>query len=138
MPSGLLALTDLVTPNESELAALTGGGEIAGERDLVTRAIRLRSDGARAVLVKWGARGVRLVDEQGVRAWHARPVPVEDTTAAGDMFNGALAAGLAGGLAFESACARAVDAATLSVTRAGAQPSMPTRAELEEWIRARQ
>ena len=54
-----------------------------------------------------------------------------DATGAGDTLNGALAAGLAGGLDLETAARRAVAAASLSVTRAGAREGMPTEAELE-------
>jgi ribokinase len=87
--------------------------------------------GARSVLVKWGPNGARLFGALGTHAWPARPVTVVDTTAAGDTFNGALAAGLAEGLDIAVAGARAVEAATISVTRPGAQPSMPSRAEVD-------
>jgi ribokinase len=59
---------------------------------------------------------------------------VTDTTAAGDTFNGALAAALTNGLDIEAAGQRAVAAATLSVMRLGAQPSMPTAAEVDAWM----
>ena len=99
-----------------------------------TRAGRLLAAGARAVLVKWGANGARLFGAFGEHAWPARAVEVVDTTAAGDTFNGALAVGLAEALGIEAAGRRAVAAATISVTRPGAQPSMPTRAETDAWL----
>jgi ribokinase len=131
LPSDLLALVDVLTPNESELAVLTGGGVVEGEDDVRARAERLVAAGARSVLVKWGANGARLFGALGAHAWAAREVPVVDTTAAGDTFNGALAVGLAEGLDIETAGRRAVAAATISVTRPGAQPSMPTRDEVD-------
>lgn len=137
LSADLLALVDVLTPNESELAALTGGGVVAGEDDVRARAERLVAAGARSVLVKWGAHGARLFGALGAHAWTAREVSVVDTTAAGDTFNGALAVALAEGLDVETAGRLAVAAATLSVTRPGAQPSMPVREEVETWLRER-
>jgi ribokinase len=131
LPAELLPLVDVLTPNESELAALTGGGVVGGEDDVRARAGRLLAEGARSVLVKWGEKGARLFGALGTHVWPAPPVQVVDSTAAGDTFNGALAAGLAGGLDIVSAGTRAVTAATISVTRPGAQPSMPSRAEVD-------
>jgi ribokinase len=133
----LLGLVDILTPNESELAALTGGGAIAGEADVCDRAERLLAAGARAVLVKWGAHGARLFGALGTHSWTARAVTAVDTTAAGDTFNGALAVALAEGLGVECAGRRAVAAATISVTRSGALPSMPTREEVDAWLATR-
>jgi ribokinase len=127
----LLALVDLLTPNETELSVLTGGGAVTGEDDVRARACRLVERGARSVLVKWGANGARLFGALGTHTWPARTVTVVDTTAAGDTFNGALAAGLAAGLDIGAAGARAVEAATISVTRPGAQPSMPSRDDVQ-------
>lgn len=134
LPAELLATVDLLTPNESELAALTGGGDLGGEDDVRARAEALRTIGVRSVLVKWGARGARLFDESGARAWPARSVTAVDTTAAGDTFNGAFAVALAEDRDVDEACRFAVAAATLSVTRPGAQPSMPSRAEVDDWL----
>jgi ribokinase len=131
LPPELLGLVDLLTPNETELSMLTGGGTVTGEDDVRARAGRLIAAGARSVLVKWGANGARLFGALGAHAWPARAVNVIDTTAAGDTFNGALAAALAEGLDIVAAGARAVEAATISVTRAGAQPSMPARDEVK-------
>jgi ribokinase len=61
-------------------------------------------------------------------------VTAVDTTAAGDVFNGALAVALAEGAGLADACRFAVRAAALSVTRSGAQPSMPVRDEVDRWI----
>ncbi len=132
-----MALADILTPNETELAILVGG-ESAGEgpepaarRLLAARAVAAR---APAVVVTRGAAGALIV--QAGRAALTVPAPAvnsEDTTGAGDAFNGALAAGLAEGLDLAAAVRRAVATASLSTTRPGARGGMPTRAELAEF-----
>jgi ribokinase len=126
---GLLGSADYVTPNESELAALAetaGSGE--SEQALAGRLVEL---GARRVVAKLGARGALLVTRGGVRRWPAFAVAAVDTTAAGDAWNGAFAAALGAGADEDAAGRFACAAAALSVTRAGAQPSLPRRAEVE-------
>lgn len=123
---------DYVTPNETELAILTGSLEGPLERSVAAaRAATLRALGARRVLVKMGASGALLLDERGEHYWPAIPVQALDTTAAGDAFNGAFAVALAEGQSEEEAGRFATAAAACSVTRCGAQPSMPLRAEVE-------
>jgi ribokinase len=86
------------------------------------------------------------LDAQGVMAWTAygeihapaRSVTAVDTTAAGDAFNGALAVALAGGDALDDALRFANAAAALACTRRGAQPSLPTRAEVERLLGAKE
>ena len=138
VPDQLLALASLVTPNESELAALASASPLDGptpDDEIDSRAERLIARGAGAVLVKLGARGARLVTPSRRTAWPAFPVEVVDTTAAGDAFNGALAVALAGRAALDDAIRFACAAGALAVTRAGAQPSMPTREEVELLLR---
>ena len=131
-----LCLADVVTPNEGELAVLAGdAGDRAGVGDGAGAAGalgRLRSAGfAGACLVSLGAAGALLVTPAGTTAVPALPVQAVDSVGAGDTVNGALAAGLASGLDLEAAVRRAVAAASLAVTRAGAREGMPTAAELE-------
>ena len=114
LDAAAVALADIVTPNEGELAVL----EAAGVR-------------SRALLVSLGAAGARLTTQDGETRIPAPTVQVIDTVGAGDTLNGALAAGLAEGRSLDEAARRAVVAASLAVTRAGAREGMPTRAQLE-------
>ena len=127
----VLMAADVITPNEGELAELarsvlgTGPGRDA-EADALIRA-GLGS----AYMVSLGAAGAALATARGTTRLPALPVDAVDTVGAGDTLNGALAAGLAGGLGLEDAARRAVAAASLAVTRAGAREGMPMSAELE-------
>jgi len=132
LPDEVLAQSDYVTPNETELAVLAGAEPSAPlDRDRACRlARRLLGRGARRVLVKMGAAGALLVERDREHFWPAPKVRAVDTTAAGDAFNGAFAVALAEGSGDEEAGAFACAAAAVSVTREGAQPSMPTREEV--------
>jgi ribokinase len=143
-----IALADVLTPNQAELALLAaapgagaGAAELAGACvpaegapgiETLARRLLVEGAGGRAVVVTLGAAGALVVLKDGpaalaIPASHVVPV---DTTGAGDAFNGALAAGLAAGLPLSEAARRAVAAAGLSTTRAGARSGMPTAAEL--------
>ncbi len=130
VPLALMQAIDLIAPNETEAAALLG-------RDLGDpgeAAEALRQAGARAVLITLGAAGAVYADADGVR--HVPPVPIRavDTTGAGDAFLGALASMLATGGRIDEVLGVAAAAAALSVSRPGAQPSLPFRAEVETLI----
>jgi ribokinase len=129
----LLALCDYVTPNESELAVLAGAGPASSlDRSEARRLAQIiRRQHAARVLVKLGAAGAMLIGDEGERFWGAPAVEAIDTTAAGDCFNGAFAVALAESGSEDEAGRFATAAASLSVTRPGAQPSMPSRAEVE-------
>jgi ribokinase len=129
----LLPLVDFVTPNESELGTLAGGAPPASLEEARLQAHRLLDRGSQAVVAKLGARGALLLRKKCESFFPAPTVEVVDTTAAGDAWNGAFAAALAQGSSEDEAGRFATLAAALSVTRAGAQPSMPTRDELEAW-----
>ena len=113
-----VALAELVTPNEGELATLHQAG---------VRAERL--------LVSLGSEGADLRTPDGSVRIPALPVEAVDTVGAGDTLNGALAAALATGLPFEAAARRAVAAASLAVTKPGAREGMPTIDALEAALR---
>ena len=140
----MLTLADVVTPNRGELARLAAadarrsGRPTPGAEDPIRAArtlLETTSEGpgaGKAFLVSLGASGAVLVSRDAAPFDIAAPkVAAVDATGAGDALNGALAAGLAGGLDLEAAARRAVVAASLSVTRAGAREGMPTVAELD-------
>ncbi|MBO9342336.1 MAG: ribokinase [Roseiflexus sp.] len=129
LPDELYALADIITPNEHEAATLTGiavrddQGAIAAARALIAR-------GARRVAIKLGARGALTADAEGEQFWSPFTVTPVDTVAAGDAFNGGLAVALSEGRSFDEAIRWGLAAGALSVTRHGAQPSMPERNEV--------
>jgi ribokinase len=134
LPDECLALADLVTPNETELAALTGGGVLGDPADRTRRMAMLRARGASRVLLKGGAAGAWLLDEGGEQHVPAYRVDAVDTTAAGDAFNGALAVAIAEGQPMAAALRFAAAVGAISVTRRGAQPSMPSRDEVTAFV----
>ncbi|RSC25394.1 ribokinase [Pseudomonas putida] len=129
LPREWFAHIDYLIPNESEAEALTGlpVNDIDSARQA---AERLREWGAGKVIVTLGAEGALFVSEHGSRHFPATKVKPLDTTAAGDTFVGGFAAGLACGLEEGEAIVRGQRAAAISVTRAGAQPSIPFLKEL--------
>jgi ribokinase len=131
----LLPLADYVTPNETELAALAGiRPEALSDLAAVADAAReLVARGAGRVVAKLGPRGALLVGPGLEQHWPAPRVDAVDTTAAGDVWNGAFAAALARGSSIDEAGRLATAAAALSVTRKGAQPSMPRADEVPGW-----
>ncbi|MCL5097306.1 MAG: ribokinase [Candidatus Omnitrophica bacterium] len=132
----LLAGADYVTPNETELAILTGVPPSDFTlAEALGKARELRARGAKKVLVKMGAKGALLVGDGMEHHWPAMPVTAVDTTAAGDAFNAAFAFALAEGQTELEAGRFATAAAACSVTRPGAQPSMPTREEVQAMLR---
>jgi len=136
LPEGLLRLVDVINPNEVEARALTGI-DAADERGARAAAEQLLALGCRTAVVKLGARGAFVASGALRRLLPAVPVEAVDTTAAGDAFAGALAVALAEGADLVTAVRLANVAGAVAVTRMGAQPSMPTRAEVEAFARAR-
>jgi ribokinase len=121
----LLKLAHIITPNQGEAELLTGQSD-------PSRAARvLLSRGCGAVALTCGAKGVLLLDAEGERFLRAPKVKALDTVGAGDCFCGTLAAGLAHNLDLDAAAERAVYAASLSVTRRGAQAGMPTASDVD-------
>lgn len=134
LPAGLLKWVDIFTPNESEAAAYVGYA--VDSLDSVQRAAAaLRRKGPSVVIVTLGGRGAWLQDKDGGRLLPPFVVKPVDTTGAGDVFSGALAVGLAEGLALPEAVRFGQAAAAISVTRHGTQSSVPARAEIDALIR---
>lgn len=131
LPDDLLGLVSILTPNETEAEILTGIA-VTDEATAAQAAEILLARGVGAVILTLGARGAFLATE-GVRKRIAGfTMKAVDTTAAGDVFNGALAVALAEGRPLEDAVRFANAAAAISVTRMGAQPSAPKRREIDE------
>ncbi|MCU0127020.1 ribokinase [Pseudomonas vlassakiae] len=129
LPADWFAHIDYLTPNESEAEALTG--ERVDDLDSARRAgERLLQLGAGKVIITLGAQGALFVSRDGSQHFPAPKVQPLDTTAAGDTFIGGFAAALVQGKGEGEAIAFGQRAAALSVTRAGAQPSIPCLAEL--------
>jgi ribokinase len=133
LPDRLLADVSILTPNETEAGLLTGlpvdGVESAGKA-----ADQLRARGVGTVIVTLGAKGAFVATGAARKLVPGFTVQAVDTTAAGDTFNGALAVALAEGLPFDQVVPFAHAAAAISVTRLGAQPSAPSRAEIEQFL----
>ncbi|MBJ7403443.1 MAG: ribokinase [Bradyrhizobium sp.] len=132
MPDELLALVDILVLNETELGFLAGAelsdDDEAGKIIDVARKLQARED--QTICVTLGRRGVLALAGREEIAVAGRAVKALDTTGAGDCFVGALAAQLAEGAALRTALAFANAAASISVQRMGAGPSMPTAAEV--------
>jgi ribokinase len=134
----LLNKVDVLVPNETETEYLTGLS-IASEEDARRAGQDLLASGVGSVVITMGGKGALVVESSAARpVFHylpAYPVEAVDTTAAGDGFVGALAVGLGEGLSLVSAARFASAAAALSVTRHGAQPSLPRRTEVEQFLK---
>lgn len=131
----LLNLVDLLTPNESEACLLLGrppARVTSAEAPELGRA--LLASGARSIVLKLGEQGAFYCDAGTELFSPGFPVDAVDTTAAGDTFNAALAVGLAEGMEMTEALRFANAAAAISVTRAGAQSSVPSRAEVDAFL----
>jgi len=129
VPSSLIERVDVLTPNRAEASALVGRpvGTVAEAHQAVQE---LRQRGPGRVVITLGKDGAAACEAEPVHvpAWQVEAV---DTVAAGDAFSAALAVALSEGRGFLEACRFANAAGACAVTKLGAQPSMPTRAEIE-------
>ncbi|ABV85846.1 ribokinase [Shewanella pealeana ATCC 700345] len=135
LPDALLAMVDIITPNETEAEVLTGVA--VTDADSAAKAAQVLHDkGIATVMITLGAKGVYLSEQDTGKIIPGFKVKATDTTAAGDTFNGAFVTGLLEGKAIENAIVFAHGAAAISVTRFGAQTSIPSRDEVEQFIAA--
>ncbi len=138
LPGELYPLLELLTPNESEAASLTGI-QVCDAGSAAAAADTLHGRGIGTVIITRGARGVFLSQSDGGQEprrsqFPGFPVTALDSTAAGDVFNGCLAVALTEGLALPRAIRFAQAAAALSVQQHGAQSSAPTRAAIDSFL----
>ncbi len=133
LPDTLLNLVDIITPNETEAELLTGIA--VTDTDTAQKAAdQLHSKGIETVMITLGSQGVWISRRGEGRQVKGFRVQAVDTTAAGDTFNGAMITGLQSGKTFDDAIVFAHAAAALSVTKMGAQSSIPLLAEVEQFL----
>lgn len=139
LPKELIKSVDILTPNETEAAILAGmpPGNLDPSQ-AVAIGCKLLSMGATTAIMKLGSQGCVIVGKDSPVLIAAPKVKAVDTTAAGDVFNAGLSVALSEGLDLAAACRFANHAAALSVTRLGAQAAVPSRAEVNEFMKSSQ
>jgi ribokinase len=122
----------LITPNQTEAELLTGvsADDVEGAK---CAAEKLCALGVKKVVITLGADGALLYEDGKTEIIPAHKVDAVDTTAAGDVYNGAMCAALAEGMALREALRFATKASAISVSREGAQPSIPSREEVDKF-----
>ncbi|MFQ2110120.1 ribokinase [Aeromonas rivipollensis] len=135
LSADLLALVDLITPNQTEAELLTGV-KVTGEASAAQASARFHQMGIADVMITLGSQGVYCSNAEQQALIPGFRVEAVDTTAAGDTFNGALLAAELAGADFHSAVRFAHGAAALSVTRFGAQSSIPGKQEVDTFLQS--
>lgn len=130
----LLELVDVLIPNEYEAAIMTGISALSSDAETRDAAAKLLALGTRKLIITRGSQGAMLFEQNTESTISAFPVNVVDTTAAGDCFVGALAVALCEDKPLLDAAEFASAAAALAVTRDGAQPSLPRREEVMQFL----
>lgn len=130
IPPELYCYVDIMTPNETELALLTG------TRDVKAGAGLLLAKGAKNVVITLGEEGCLYMGEAGELSIGVYKVNAVDSTAAGDSFNAALAVALCEGKSFEEALRFSSAVGAMTTTKPGAQESLPYRKEVEAFLNA--
>ena len=135
LPAELLRNVDILTPNETEAAILTGIAprNLQPEQAAEIGCLLIKM-GVKSAIMKLGNQGCMIVNEGRTALIPTPKVDAKDTTAAGDVFNAGLAVALSEGLDHTAACRFANYAAALSVTHLGAQASVPHRLDVDEFL----
>ena len=132
LSADLLSSLSLITPNRTETELLTGL-PVNSEEDAAKAADAFAGKGVKNVVITLGSKGAYYLAEDGSRGLvPATPVKAQDTTGAGDTFNGALCVALSEGRSLKEASQFASKASAIAVTRMGAQPSIPFRKEIAQ------
>jgi ribokinase len=124
----------LITPNQTEAEILTGVA-VDDEASAVKAAEALCALGVNKVVITFGSDGAMLYEDGKAEIVPAYKVNAVDTTAAGDVYNGAMCAALAEGASLVEALRFATKASAISVSREGAQPSIPSREEVDNFAK---
>lgn len=130
LPLSILKNIDLITPNETE-AELISGIPVVDEPSAIAAAKRMAELGVKKIIITMGSKGAMLYEDGEAELIPSIRVKAVDTTAAGDCFNGALTIAISEGRSLKEAVLFANRAAAISVTRPGAQVSMPYRHEVD-------
>ena len=133
LPDELISLSDFILPNEGELSLLTGQ-PVHDLPSAETAARKLLERGAQTIIVTLGANGALIVSSKQVTHVNTYKVAVVDTTAAGDAFIGGFASALLQNKSLEEAVRYGCACGALATTKFGAQPSLPTKAEVEKFL----
>jgi ribokinase len=129
----LLSMVDIIKPNETEAEILTGI-KVTDQASAAKAADVLLAKGVETVIITLGEKGLMFATKDGKEMIANNKVEAVDSTAAGDAFTGSLAYGLANGESLKEAAVYANAVAAISVTRFGAQSSMPTKEEVDAFI----
>ena len=135
LPAELLSLTDILIPNETE-AAMLSGCDVSTDAGIKQAAAWLCQSGVKTVIMTRGSRGASLITENEIENFPAFSVDAVDTTAAGDAFVGGFAVALAEGRPLSEAVMYGNAAGALSAANPGAPPSMPCRDALDKMLQA--
>ena len=134
LPADILELVETLTPNETEAAILTGQDPSKADQDFLPRLASILD--VPNLVVTLGSKGACILKNGEPVYLSSFPITPVDTTASGDAFNGALAVAFASGESLAKAVRYGNAAGAITATRLGAQPSLPTREELDRFIAA--
>ncbi len=133
LPAELLSLTDILIPNETE-AAILSGCDVGTDDGIRQAASGLLQSGVKTIIMTRGNRGATLMTENETEHFPAFPINPIDTTAAGDAFVGSFAVAISEGKSLIEAVRCGNAAGALASTKSGAQPSMPGRDDLDKML----
>ena len=134
IPDELLAAVDILVPNESELSLLTNM-QVTDVKSAELAAKEILKHGVKTVIVTLGSKGALVVTSSQVAQVDTYKVNVVDTTAAGDAFIGGFASAILSEKSLEESVRYGCACGALATTKFGAQPSLPTKEEVEKFIK---